>query len=312
MSYGIRRRETPPFSISSDTSASNRAGEGALRCEPGETEQRRARGAGVLGRGASGGTGTGRTRGVGGVGGGAARACGAGGYATIGGLVRIRVRLVRATEVRLGASGTNSSVPDPVACYRPPMIQAAHHRFSFEDYVRLEEESGIKHEFLAGGIFAMAGGTPEHAAVTATVTRLLGNALLGRPCRVYSPDLRVRVQATGLGTYADVTVVCGSLELDPEDPKRHTALNPKVLVEVLSPSTEDYDRGDKLGHYKQIPTLEEVLLVAHELREVELVRREPDGSWSRQIARDGETLRLRSLDCELSVTDIYRDPLVSS
>lgn len=97
----------------------------------------------------------------------------------------------------------------------------------------------------------MAGGSPEHAAITANVTRLLGNALEGRPCRVYSPDLRVRVQATGLATglatYADVTVVCGRLELDPEAPKRHPVLNPKVLVEVPSPSTEDYDRGEKLG-----------------------------------------------------------------
>jgi len=189
------------------------------------------------------------------------------------------------------------------------MAQAAHHRFTFDEYVRIEEESGIKHEFVAGGIFAMAGGTPEHAAVTANVARMLGNQLSGKPCRVYSPDLRVRVQASGLATYADVTVICGSLDLDPADPKRHTAVNPRVLVEVLSPSTEDYDRGDKLGHYKQIPTLEEVLLVAHDLREVELVRREPDGSWSRHIARDGETLRLRSLDCALSVAEIYRDPL---
>jgi Uma2 family endonuclease len=189
------------------------------------------------------------------------------------------------------------------------MVQAGHHRFTFDDYVTLEAESGIKHEFVAGSIFAMAGGTPEHAAITANVTRLLGNALAGRPCRVYSPDLRVRVRATGLGTYADVTVVCGSLELDPEDPKKHTALNPKLLVEVLSSYTEDYDRGDKLGHYKQIPTLEEVVLVAHDLHEIETVRREADGTWSRHIARDGETLRLRSLDCELSVADIYANPL---
>lgn len=191
------------------------------------------------------------------------------------------------------------------------MVQAAHHRFTFEDYVELEEESGIKHEFVAGSIFALAGGTPEHAAVTANVTRLLGNALAGRPCRVYSPDLRVRVRATGLGTYADVTVICESLELDPEDSKRHTALNPKLLVEVLSPSTEDYDRGDKLGHYKQIPSLEEVLLVAHDRREVEVVRREPDGTWSRHIAREGDALRLVSLDCELAVADIYANPLGS-
>lgn len=189
------------------------------------------------------------------------------------------------------------------------MSRLAHHRFSFDEYVRLEEDSGIKHEYLDGSIFAMSGGTPEHAAVTANIARLLGNALDGKPRRVFSPDLRVRAQATGLATYADVTVICGEVELDPDDPKRHTALNPRVLVEVLSPSTEDYDRGEKLGNYKTIPSVEEVLLVSHDRREVEVVRREPDGSWSRHIARDGDAAPVRSLDCQLPVAAIYRNPL---
>jgi Uma2 family endonuclease len=189
------------------------------------------------------------------------------------------------------------------------MAQAVHHRFTFEEYLRLEEDSGTKHEFVAGNVFAMAGGTPEHAAITANVARLLGNALEQKPCRVFSPDLRVRVAATGLGTYPDVTVICGQLELDMADLKQHTVLNPKVVVEVLSPSTEDYDRGDKLGNYKQIPSLQEVLLVAHDRREVEVVRREADGSWSRHIARPSEAARLLSIGCELPVSEIYRDPL---
>ena len=83
------------------------------------------------------------------------------------------------------------------------------------------------------------------------------------------------------------------------------------LVEVLSPSTEDYDRGDKLGNYKQIPSLDEVMFVAHDRREVEIVRRETDGSWSRHVSRDNETVRLISLGCELSVAKLYRDPLAS-
>jgi Uma2 family endonuclease len=189
------------------------------------------------------------------------------------------------------------------------MVHPVHHRFTFEEYLRVEQDSGIRHEFVGGNVFAMSGGTPEHAGITANITRLLGNALADRPCRVYSPDLRVRVQATGLGTYADVTVICGSIELDPEDPKRHTALNPKVLVEVLSPSTEDYDRGEKLGSYKRIPSLEEVMLVAHDRREVEVVRREADGSWSRHIAGEGDDVHLSSIGCRLPVTEIYRDPL---
>jgi len=191
------------------------------------------------------------------------------------------------------------------------MSQAAHHRFTFDDYLRVEEDSGTKHEFVNGQVFAMSGGTPAHARITANVTALLTNALRGKPCCVFSPDLRVRVLATGLGTYADVTVICGSIELDPADAKQHTALNPRVLVEVLSPSTEDYDRGEKLGSYKLIPSLEEVVLVAHDRREIEIVRREKDGGWSRQIARDGESLTLGSLACELAVAEIYHDPLPS-
>ena len=97
------------------------------------------------------------------------------------------------------------------------MAQPSHHRFGFAEFVELEEQSTVKHEYLGGHVYAMAGGTPEHAAITANVVRLLGNALRGKPCRVYSPDLRVRVKATGLGSYADASVICGAIELDPED-----------------------------------------------------------------------------------------------
>jgi Uma2 family endonuclease len=94
------------------------------------------------------------------------------------------------------------------------------------------------------------------------------------------------------------------------DPKGHTALNPRVIVEMLSPSTEAYDRGEKLEHYKTIPSLQEVLLVAHERREVEVVRRETDGTWSRRVVPDGVVVHLSSLDgCELPVSEIYHDPL---
>jgi Uma2 family endonuclease len=115
------------------------------------------------------------------------------------------------------------------------MGSAAHHRFSFAEYAQLVEDKGIKLEFFGGQVWAMSGGTPDHARVTTNVSALLATALRGRPCAVYSPDLRIRSKVTGLGTYADVTIIGGAVELDPEDPKRHTALNPRVLVEVLSP-----------------------------------------------------------------------------
>lgn len=188
------------------------------------------------------------------------------------------------------------------------MSRAPHHEFTFLDYLRVEEDSGLKHEFLDGDIYAMSGGSPDHAAIATTIGRLLGNQLAGRPCRVFSADLRIRVRATGLGTYPDGSVVCGRLELDPEDPKGHTVTNPVLLIEVLSPSTETYDRGKKLEHYRQIASLSEVLLVAYDRRELTVWRRGDDG-WSAHPAGPGETATLASIGCALAVDDVYHDPL---
>lgn len=102
------------------------------------------------------------------------------------------------------------------------MAYAARQRFTFDEYLLLEDVAGVKHEYLDGQAWAMADGSPEHAGVAGSVLALLAARRHGKPCRVFSSDLRVRVTATGLGTYPDVTVVCGSLELDPEDKKGHT------------------------------------------------------------------------------------------
>ncbi len=184
------------------------------------------------------------------------------------------------------------------------MAQASHHRFSFEEYVRQEDESSIRHEFLGGQVWAMAGGSPEHAPISANVIATLVAALRGSPCRTYSADLRVRVEETGLATYPDVTVVCGPVELDPADPKRHTVTNPRVIVEVLSPSTEDYDRGEKLRHYQRIASLEALVLVASDRRSVEVVRR-AGASWARSPAGAGDTVVLAGVS--VAVDAMYGD-----
>jgi len=186
------------------------------------------------------------------------------------------------------------------------VVAPAHHRFTFDDYLRVEEDSVVRHEFLAGRIWAMAGGTPAHARMCGNVIALLNVALRERRCSVFTTDLRIRVLATGLATYPDVSVICGQLELDPADPKRHTALNPRLLVEVLSPSTEDYDRGEKLAHYQQIASLEEVVLVHHDEPRI-VVWRRSGPSWSATEHTDG--LVPLAVGCELSVAEIYRDPM---
>ena len=124
------------------------------------------------------------------------------------------------------------------------MTAPAHNiHYSWADYLALEGSSNVKHEFLDGQIYGMAGGTPEHAALKAAVTGLLFSQIRGGRCRAHAPDLRVRVPETGLATYPDVTVVCGPRELHPED--QDAVTNPALIVEVLSKSTADYDRGDK-------------------------------------------------------------------
>jgi Uma2 family endonuclease len=188
------------------------------------------------------------------------------------------------------------------------MSAVARQHFTFAAYLQLEQDSQVRHEFLDGQVWAMAGGTPAHARIAANVTALLGTQLRDRPCAVFSSDLRIRVQHTGLATYPDVTVVCGALDVDPDDPKGHTVVNPRLVVEVLSPSTEVYDRGEKLGHYKHVPSLEEIVLVAHDERRLEVWRRDGD-RWDLQVAHAHEVVRLRSVECELPLDDVYRDPL---
>jgi len=193
--------------------------------------------------------------------------------------------------------------------YASIVVQPIHHIFTFEDYLRVEEDSGLKHEFLDGRVWAMSGGTPAHAGIAANIMAALNVQLRGQRCRVFSSDLRIRVRTTELTTYPDVSVIGGQVELDADDRKGHTTTNPKVLVEVLSPSTERYDRGEKLTHYQRIATLEEIVLVAHDRREVEVVRRQADGAWTRHITTGDGVARLESVGCELALDEVYRDPL---
>jgi Uma2 family endonuclease len=184
------------------------------------------------------------------------------------------------------------------------MVASSRRHNTLEDYLGVEEMSSVRHEFVDGQIFAMAGGTPEHAALSAAVVVALGTKLRGKPCRPYSADLRVRVLATGLATYPDAAVVCGEPARDPASPTHIT--NPTLLVEVLSPSTEEYDRGEKREHYQQIEALREYVLVAQERRRVEVFRR-AEGAWAHEVYGAGSTIELASLGITLSTDDLYTD-----
>jgi Uma2 family endonuclease len=183
-----------------------------------------------------------------------------------------------------------------------------HHRYTYAEYVALELRSDVKHEFLDGEIYAMAGGSEDHSALAAEVLRALGNAIGDRPCRAHTSDLRIYVEAVGLATFPDGTVICGSLEQHAPSPVS-TALNPLVLVEVTRDSSEEYDTGDKLDAYKTIPTLQEYVIVSHRERRVTVHRREADG-WKMRSAIAGGRIPLDALSTELRVDEIYRNSTI--
>jgi Uma2 family endonuclease len=189
-----------------------------------------------------------------------------------------------------------------------PSVPAA--RVPYADYLEAEKLSELRHEYLDGAVYAMADGTPEHGALAAAISSEIRTSLRGKPCRLYNSDVRVRVAETDLGTYPDASVVCGQLETAPDDPD--AIANPIVLVEVLSPSTEAYDRGAKAAHYRRIPSLREYVLVAQDEARVEVYRKNEQDRWELFEAGSGESFELSSLGVSVSVDAVYEDPLGSS
>jgi Uma2 family endonuclease len=181
-------------------------------------------------------------------------------------------------------------------------VPARLHHYSFQDYLTVEEMNPVRHEFLDGEIYAMAGGTMLHAALSGAVLTALAMQLEGR-CRTYTSDLRVRVLATGLASYPDVTVVCGKAEADPES--KETVVNPTVVVEVLSPATIDYDLGEKFEHYRQIPSLKAVVYVWQDRKQIEVRERTATGNWRSNVGGAGTTLAVDDLRSVLDVDALY-------
>ena len=180
---------------------------------------------------------------------------------------------------------------------------ASLHSYTYREYLAHDEASSTKHEYFRKEIYAMAGGTPLHAALSSAVGAALSAEVEGSPRRTYSSDLRVRVLASDLATYPDLTIVCGELETDPESAV--TVTNPAVLVEVLSESTEAYDRGEKLEQYKSIASAHTIVIVAQSERLIEVWSRSGEGIWSRTEAREGETAELPRLPGSLDVQRLY-------
>ncbi|MGB7760729.1 MAG: Uma2 family endonuclease [Bryobacteraceae bacterium] len=173
-----------------------------------------------------------------------------------------------------------------------------------EQYLAIERQAESKSEYYQGEMFAMAGAGLAHNVLVANLVAGLHTQLRSRPCRVLPGDMRVRVAATGLYTYPDVVVVCGDPQFS--DQRFDTLVNPSLIAEVLSPSTEAYDRGRKFEHYGALASLREYLLVASDRAHVDLYTRQADGRWLLTSAnRLEDTLELESVKCRVSLAELY-------
>ena len=173
---------------------------------------------------------------------------------------------------------------------------------TFDQYLAIEAETGIKHEYFEGEVFAMAGGTPNHATLQFNLGGLIHALLRKRPCRGFTADQRVGVEVAGLYTYPDLSVVCGGAQFD----EHNTLLNPTLLAEVLSPSTEAYDRGAKFSLYQQLPSLRQYLLISQDQRMVHLYTRSEEGRWTfEEFTQPEASVPLTSIGCTLNVGELY-------
>lgn len=179
-------------------------------------------------------------------------------------------------------------------------------RHTYGDYCMVERMNpSAKHEFVDGEIYAMSGGTADHAALAATVLGAFDRLLGAEPCRIYTSDLRIYVEAVGMAAFPDGAVICGPVELHAASPK-DTALNPRVLIEVTSESSEDYDAITKLEAYRTIPSLGDYVLVSHRERRLTVHHRAADGSWTTRTAINGGKIEVASVGVTLVVDEVYR------
>ncbi len=179
-------------------------------------------------------------------------------------------------------------------------------RITVAEYVARERDSLEKHEYYRGEVFTMAGATPRHNVIVLNVAVKLYQHLEGKPCRPYGSDQRIRIEEADLSTYPDVSVICGKMELSPAD--TIAATNPVVVFEVLSKSTESYDRGPKFELYQQAPTLRQYVIVEQASAKIVSYERDEDGTWRYKLLVGMEqTLELPAIGCRLALAEVYRD-----
>jgi Uma2 family endonuclease len=179
-------------------------------------------------------------------------------------------------------------------------------RFTLDEYYARERGAAVKSDYFDGEIFSMAGGSDEHSAICGNIIIAVGSRLRGSDCVIRESNLRLKVQATGLVTYPDAAVYCGEAQFAPDDATRQTRLNPTVLFEVLSKSTEGYDRGLKFDSYRQIPSLKAYVLVSQTAAHVEVNEPSAEGTWVlRDVKGIEATLTVPGLHIKVPLAEIY-------
>ncbi|RKZ76019.1 MAG: Uma2 family endonuclease [Candidatus Parabeggiatoa sp. nov. 1] len=173
-----------------------------------------------------------------------------------------------------------------------------------EEYLRVERKADSPSEYFDGEIFAMAGASKEHNLIVGNAFAELHGQIKKRPCHIYSNDMRVKVSLTGLYTYPDIVAVCGKEQFD--DKQKDTLLNPTLIIEVLSDSTEAYDRGEKFKQYRQLDSLMEYVLIAQHKHSVEHYVRQSGNQWVFSETDDlQDIMQLSAINCHLTLSDIY-------
>jgi Uma2 family endonuclease len=188
------------------------------------------------------------------------------------------------------------------------LAQPILHHYSLEEYLRLERDASDKHEYRDGEILAMAGGTPNHSLIAANVIGEARQKLKGKPCRIYESNLRVRIPRKTLYTYPDASIICGAPQYDPQDRGEQTVLNPRVIIEVLSPTTEAYDRGEKFDRYRELESLKEYVLISQSVPRIETFIRYDGGSWLfHSWSGLDVSVILRSVEVKIPLAEVYAD-----
>jgi len=171
-------------------------------------------------------------------------------------------------------------------------------------YLAFERSSEERHEYLDGHIYLMSGASANHNLVVGNAYAALHAQLRKRPCVIYPSDMRVKVRPSGLYTYPDISVVCGTPQF--ADDEHDTLLNPTLLIEVLSPSTESYDRGKKFQNYRMLDSLQEYVLIAQDSTRIERYTRQADDEWLlKDVSQVEAVLELPSIQCSLALADVY-------